>query len=335
MLKLLAPIFTLTLLTALIFACSSSPTPPPDSEKLSVVTTVAPITSIVENIGGDRIRLQGIVPEGTNSHTFAPSPSVAVTLAQADLIIANGLFLEEPTLNLAESSRKADTPVLLLGDNTISRDQWAFDFSFPESEGHPNPHLWPDPTLALRYAQLAHQSLVSQDPSNSDYYDANLAAFTTRIEALDAAIRQATETIPPDNRRLLTYHDSWAYFARTYGFEVIGAIQPSDFSEPSPQEMGRIILQIRDLEIPTVFGSEVFPSDVLEQIARESGARYSDELADDDLPGAPGDPEHSYLGLMIQNMTVMVGALGGDVLPFHDLDPSLVFEGPSDAIYPQ
>ncbi len=333
--KLLAPISILALLFALIVACAGTPAPPPDSEKLSVVTTVAPITSIVENIGGDRIRLQGIVPEGTNSHTFAPSPSVAATLAQADLIIANGLFLEEPTLNLADSAKKDDTPVILLGDNTISRDQWAFDFSFPESEGHPNPHLWPDPTLALRYAQLAHEALVAQDPSNSDYYDANLAVFTTRIESLDAAIREAVDTIPPDNRRLLTYHDSWAYFARTYGFEVIGAIQPSDFSEPSPQEMGRIILHIRELDVPAVFGSEVFPSEVLEQIASESGARYSNELADDDLPGAPGDPEHSYLGLMIQNMNVMVGALGGDVLPFRDLDPSLVFEGPSTAIYPQ
>ena len=335
MLKLLAPISVLALLLSLIFACTDTPTPPPGSPRLNVVTTIAPITSIVENIGGDRIRLQGIVPEGTNSHTFAPSPSVAVTLAQADLIIANGLFLEEPTLNLADSAKKDDTPVLLLGDNTISPDRWAFDFSFPESEGHPNPHLWPDPTLALRYAQLTHDVLVDLDPSNKAYYDTNLAAFTTRIETLDAAIRQAVETIPPNNRRLLTYHDSWAYFARTYGFEVIGAIQPSDFSEPSPQEMGRIILHIRDLDIPAVFGSEVFPSDALEQIARESGARYSDELADDDLPGAPGDPDHSYLGLMIQNMIVMVGALGGDVLPFQDLDPSPVYEGPSTAVYPQ
>ena len=249
MLKLPTLTALLVALLSLILACTDTPTPPPDPAKLNVVTTVAPITSIVENIGGDRILLQGIVPEGTNSHTFSPSPSVAATLAQADLIIANGLFLEEPTLNLAESSKKDNTPVLLLGDNTISRDQWAFDFSFPESEGHPNPHLWPDPILALRYAQLARDALVDLDPSNETYYDTNLAAFTARIDDLDTAIRQAVETIPPDNRRLLTYHDSWAYFARTYGFEVIGAIQPSDFSEPSPQEMGRIILHIRDLEV--------------------------------------------------------------------------------------
>ena len=331
--RLIAPITLLSFL--ILLACNSTPPPSPDPGKLNVVTTVAPITSIVENIGGDRIRLQGIVPEGVNSHTYEPSPSIARTLAQADLIIANGLFLEEPALKIAESVKRDDTPILLLGDKTISRDRWAFDFSFPESEGHPNPHLWPDPTLALRYAQLTHQTLVSLDPPNRNYYDDNLSVFTGRINRLDAAIRQAVETIPPDNRRLLTYHDSWAYFARTYGFEVIGAIQPSDFSEPSPQEMGRIILHIRELDVPAVFGSEVFPSSALQQIARESGARYSDELADDDLPGAPGDPDHSYLGLMTRNMIVMVQALGGDVAPLQGLDSSLVFQGPSTAVYPQ
>ncbi len=326
-------LFTLFLITLIALACGS--TSNPSSGKLSVVTTVAPITSIVENIGGNRIHLEGIVPEGTNSHTYEPSPSIAKTLTQADLIIANGLFLEEPTLNLADSVKQDDTPILLLGDNTISQDQWAFDFTFPESGDHPNPHLWPDPNLALLYAQLVHDSLVSLDPSNKEYYDDNLAAFTVRIDRLDNAIREGISTISPDNRRLLTYHDSWAYFARTYDVEIIGAIQPSDFSEPSPQEMARLILQVRGLGVPAVFGSEVFPSKALEQIARESGALYSDELSDDDLPGLPGDPDHSYLGLMTRNMITMIGALGGEVGPFHNLDSSLVFEGPSTAIYPQ
>ena len=328
-------LLTLFLITLTVVALACGSTSTPSSGKLSVVTTVAPITSIVENIGGNRIQLQGLVPEGTNSHTYEPSPSIAKTLTQADLIIANGLFLEEPTLNLAESVKQDNTPILLLGDNTISRDQWAFDFTFPESGQHPNPHLWPDPNLALRYAQLIHDSLVSLDPSNEDYYGNSLAAFTVRIDRLDNAIRESISTISPDNRRLLTYHDSWAYFARTYDVEIIGAIQPSDFSEPSPQEMARLILQVRDLGVPAVFGSEVFPSKALEQIARESGAQYSDELADDDLPGLPGDPDHSYLGLMTRNMITMIGALGGDVSPFHNLDSSLVFEGPSTAIYPQ
>ena len=98
--------------------------------KLKVVTTVSPITSIVENIGGDRIELEGVVPEGVNSHVFEPQPSLARVLAEADLIIANGLFLEQPTLELAEANKKDETPILLLGDRAITREQWQFDFSF-------------------------------------------------------------------------------------------------------------------------------------------------------------------------------------------------------------
>ncbi|MBC51557.1 MAG: zinc ABC transporter substrate-binding protein, partial [Chloroflexi bacterium] len=110
--------------------------------RLRVVTTVSPITSIVENIGGRRIRLEGVVPEGVNSHTFEPTPSMAKLMADADLIIINGLFLEEPTLALAKANKKAEAVILSLGDQSVTPDEWQFDFTFPESAGHPNPHLW-------------------------------------------------------------------------------------------------------------------------------------------------------------------------------------------------
>lgn len=303
--------------------------------KLRVVTTVSPITSIVENIGGDRIRLEGAVPEGINSHTFEPQPSLARLLADADLIIANGLFLEEPTLQLAEANKKDDTPILLLGDRAITPDQWQFDFSFPKLLGHPNPHLWPDPNLGLKYAELTQEQLASLDPDNADYYKENLEAFRERITAIDAAIRESVATVPPQNRRLITYHDSWAYFALTYGMEVIGAVQPSDFAEPSAREMAELIDQIKELGLPAVFGSEEFPSRVLETIAREGNTVYIDELSDDDLPGAPGDPEHSYLGLVRHNMQIMIPALGGNADAFDAVDVSPVFEGESGAVYPQ
>ncbi len=306
-----------------------------DGGKLKVVTTVSPITSIVENIGGDRIMLEGVVPEGVNSHIFEPQPSLAKLMSDADLIIANGLFLEQPTLELADANKKDETPVLLLGDRSITREQWQFDFSFPESEGHPNPHLWPDPKLGLKYAELAHEQLASLDPDNADYYKQNLDAFRQRIDAMDAAIRQSVATIPPENRRLVTYHDSWAYFALSYGMEVIGAVQPSDFAEPSAREVAEIIDQVKELRLPAVFGSEEFPSDVLETIAREGNTTFVDQLADDDLPGAPGDPDHSYLGLMRQNMRIMIPALGGNADAFDDVDVSPVFEGESGAVYPQ
>ncbi|HYI21939.1 MAG TPA: metal ABC transporter substrate-binding protein [Candidatus Limnocylindrales bacterium] len=283
-----------------------------EPDKLDVATTVAPISSLARNIGGDRIRLHGIVPDATNSHTFEPSPSDARHLQAADLIVVNGLHLEQPTLDLAEASKKPGTPIMMLGDNTITPDEWLFDFSFPESEGDPNPHLWMNVPYALSYAELMRDWFSEADPDNAAYYDANFERLKARLDELDTLIRAGVATVPAENRKLLTYHDSWAYWAREYGFDVVGAVQASDFSDPSPREVAELIDQIRAEEVPAVFGSEVFPSPVLEQIARESGADFVDELRDDEPPGAERSAEHTYLGMLQKDMQIMIGALGGD-----------------------
>jgi manganese/iron transport system substrate-binding protein len=282
------------------------------ADMLDVATTVAPISSIARNIGGDRIRLRGIVPDATNSHTFEPAPSDAQTLARADLIVVNGLHLEEPTLQMATASKSAGTEIKALGDAASAEGDWLYDFSFPESAGDPNPHLWMSVPYARRYADLLRDWFGAADPANRAAYDANFAAYATRLDELDRLIRAGVATVPQANRKLLTYHDSWAYWAREYGFTVIGAVQASDFSDPSPQEVGRLIEQIRAARVPAVFGSEVFPSPVLEQIARESGATFVDRLRDDEPPGAPLSAEHTYLAMMKSDMTVLVAALGGD-----------------------
>jgi ABC-type Zn uptake system ZnuABC Zn-binding protein ZnuA len=290
--------------------------------KLKVVTTVAPITSIVENIAGDKIELTGIIPEGINSHTFEPIPSDVKILAAADLIIVNGLDLEIPTLSLATANKKPDATILKLGDHTIKANEYVYDFSFPKEQGHPNPHLWLNPQYVMRYAELVRDELIRGDQNNKATYESNTAEFVKKLAALDAAIKQAVETIPRQNRRLLTYHDSWPYFARRYGFQIIGAVQPSDFSDPSPREVARLIDQIKKERVPAVFGSEVFPSPVLEQIAREANTRYIDKLRDDELPGKPGAPEHSYIGMMVENLTIMFEALGGSKAPLKNIDPA-------------
>jgi len=288
---------------------------------LNVTTTVAPISSIVRNVGGTRINLRGIVPDGVNSHTFEPAPSDAVILAAADILIANGLDLETPTIELAEANLPAGAEVYTLGDKVIAPDEYAYDFSFPEEDGHPNPHLWTNVPYAIRYAELVEQKLSEIDPENSAYYQGNLDIYVTRLEELDAAIHATVESIPAENRKLLTYHDSWAYFAPNYGMEVIGAIQPSDFSEPSPREVAGLIDQIREEQVPAIFGSEVFPSTVLEQIASEGGADYYDDLRDDEPPGESGDPEHTYVGMMLRNLEIMANALGGDPAPLTAVSP--------------
>jgi len=297
---------------------------PADATKLRIVTTVAPITSIVENIVGDKADVAGIIPEGINSHTFEPIPSDSKLLSSADLIIFNGLDLETPTQKLAQANLRQGATSYSLGDKTINKDEYIFDFSFPKEQGHPNPHLWLNPQYAIRYAALVRDEVIRLDPKNRDAYEHNAAQFIQKAEALDEAIQAATQTIPPNNRRLLTYHDSWPYFARRYGFRVIGAVQPSDFTDPSPREVMRLIDQIRREKVPAVFGSEVFPSPVLEQIAREAKSRYIDKLRDDELPGKPGDARHSYIGMMLDNMTIMFEALGGSTEALKKVDPTPV-----------
>lgn len=281
-------------------------------DRLIVVTTVAPITSIAANVIGDRAAIVGIVPEGVNSHTFEPSPSVAELLSTADVLFINGLQLEEPTKELALANLPDGVPLVELGDLTITPDEYRYDFSFPESEGKPNPHLWTDPTLVIRYAEIVRDTMVDVDPDGRSQYEANFDAFAELVADFDAVVASALATVPSDNRKLVTYHDAYAYFAETYGWTVVGAIQPSDFGEPTPAEVVALIEQIEAEGVPAIFGSEVFPSPVLEQVGEETGARYIDVLRDDDLPGEVGDVEHSWLGLMRENFIVMTEALGGD-----------------------
>ena len=279
---------------------------------LRVVTTVAPITSIAANVIGDRAEITGLVPEGTNSHTFEPPPSAAVVLSKADVIFVNGLKLEDPTKELAEANLKRGAEIVELGSQTVDEAHYIYDFSFPKEGGKPNPHLWTNPPMAKRYAEVIAETLARRDAANADGYRANGARFAAKVDELSAAVRTATATVPPANRKLLTYHDGYAYFARDYGWTVIGAIQPSSFDEPTPREVAALVKQIKSEKVPAIFGSEVFPSPVLEQIGKEAAVRYVDVLRDDDLPGAPGTAGHSWLGLMRFDYVTMVESLGGD-----------------------
>ena len=301
---------------------------------LNIVTTVAPITSIVANIAGDtNTNIVGIVPEGTNSHTFEPKPSDAAVLESADVIFINGLVLEEPTKDLALANLKRGANICELGTETLPESDYIYDFSFPLEGGKPNPHLWTNPPMAKAYAQLVRDVLSRRSPENAATFSKNYEAFAAKVDALDEAMRTATATIPAGQRKLVTYHDAYAYFAKHYGYTVIGALQPSSFDEPTPKEIADLIAQITSEGVKAVFGSEVFPSPVLEQIGAETGVRYVDVLRDDDLLGAPGDPEHSWLGLMRFNFATMVEALGGDPSALNSLEVSDV--APDKAVYPQ
>ncbi len=288
-------------------------------KKLNIVTTVSPITNMVQNIGGTHVNVTGIVPDGTDSHTFEPIPSDIKILQAADIIIVNGLDLELPTLILAEKVKNPNTRILQLGNHALKEEDWQYDFSFPREHGHPNPHLWLNIELVMRYAEIIKENLIAFDPINKKSYLENTTIYLDKLQKLDQAIFKCVETIPKNNRKLVTYHDSFAYFAPRYGMTVIAAIQPSDFSEPGPQEVISIIKQIRKTAVPAIFGSEVFPSKVMGQIAREANVKFIDQLSDDELP-AP--PNHSFIGMMTRNMTIMTEALGGNPTCMANIDAS-------------
>ena len=334
--RLLGPLLLLAALA--VGACGSEGDGAADAAarsdgRLRIVTTVAPITSIVANVVGDAATITGVVPEGTNSHTFEPAPSVAELLSTADVVFVNGLKLEDPTMELAEKNKKASARVVSLGDEVLPEEDYVYDFSFPKEEGRPNPHLWTDPTYAKKYAEVVRDTMVDLDEANASDYEANYEAFAAQIAAFDEAMRKAFETVPRDQRKLLTYHDAYAYFAETYDWTVVGAIQVESFEDPSAKEVADLIGQVKRENVKAIFGSEVFPSPVLEQIGKEAGVTYVDVLRDDDLPGKPGEDEHSWLGLLRFDYVTMVEALGGNASALASFEVTNV--APDEAVYPQ
>ncbi len=282
-----------------------------EARRLRVVTTIAPLADITANIGGGKIDLHGLIPEGFDSHTFEPTPADVQHILTADLLILNGLHLEIAIEKLLRANKQKKAKIVVLGDRILPQNEWIFDFSFPASGGNPNPHLWLNVAYAIRYAEMIRDHLTAMDPSHSNHYQENTKRYIRLLTHLDETIAKSMATIPETARKLLTYHDSWPYFCRRYKCKVIGAVQPSSFFEPSPNEVARLIDQIRKERVPAIFSSEVFPSKVLTQIGKEGGVQFISTLRDDHFPGLPGSLEHTYIGMMVENIRTMVNALGG------------------------
>jgi ABC-type Zn uptake system ZnuABC Zn-binding protein ZnuA len=295
--------------------------------KFTVVVSDPPLADLVRQVAGAEVEVASVVPLGADGHTYEPRPEDARTLATADMYIENGLNLNNVVTSFAVSTYPEGTPHHVLSEVISPAEIIATDTAEEiASHGHAhnyNAHFWPDPVYAMAYVNRIRDALVEFDPAGQAGYDERAAAFVTQLEGTDAAFRAAIATIPEANRKMVVYHDSWSYFGRRYGLPVIGAIQPTDFSEPSAAEVRATIEQVRAAGVPAFFGSEVFPSDVLAAIEEESGAAYVADLSDDVLPGDPGSPGHSYVGMMVANTRTIVTALGGDPAALDAVDPAL------------
>ena len=317
---------------------------------LYVVATVAPVADLVAQVGGDRVVVEPLVPAGADAHTYETRPSDVMTLASADLYLGIGLALNDGALRLAEEHLPRDASLVLLGESALGDGDLVFDHGHSHGDddhghghgdddhghshgdddhghshgdddhGHshgddalgPNPHVWTSLVNAAALVRGIAATLSEHDPDGAEVYAANQDAYLEQIEALHDRVAAAIDTIPEQARSLITYHDAWTYFARDYGLGFETAVQPTDFTDPSASEVRAVIDLIREREVPAVFGAEEFPTPVLEAIAEETGARYIDDLADDALPGAPGDAVHTYLELMRRNAAAIVAGLGGD-----------------------
>lgn len=311
----------LALLSALLWAphaCRPAPTTPPDTtgrptlspaslgagEKLRVVATTSIVADVVANVGGDRIALTMLVPLGADPHSFQPTPQDMAALADAHVIFASGLGLEAFLKPLTESADIARRVVYVSDGISPLRGE---DDAHEDEGG--DPHTWFDPDNVIMWARNSRDALSALDPAHAAEYQANAEAYTARLAELDAWIRQEVAQIPPENRKLVTDHTAFTYFAARYGFEQVGAIFPrySTLASPSAKELAALEDTIRAQGVKAVFvGKSVNPA-LAERVAQDTGVRlvflYTGSL------GEPGSPAATYLDMMRYNVSAIVDAL--------------------------
>lgn len=303
----LRPVWGLILALVPLACTPSSDSDSTDSESGArplVVATSSIVADIVRRVGGDSFDVVSVIPNGFDSHTYEPKPSEIEMIADADLVVMASADLNEKITQLVELSTE-DSNVLDL--NAASLDE--ADLITKASSSRPNPHTWTDPLLVAKWVPVLQSRLVAAGVVSAQEANVGAVRFLGDLERLDAAVRVALRSVPKTERRLVVYHDAWEYFARRYDVELVGVLQAVNFAEPSAAELAALAEEIRKLGVRAFFGSEVFPSDVLEALERESGARYIPDLADDELPGVPGDPDHGYVPLMEANLALLLEGL--------------------------
>ena len=272
----------------LAIACSSGSDA---TGRLRVVTSLELLADMARQVGGDRVDVNAILPSGADPHTFEAAPGRVADIARADLLFVNGLGLEGNLLDVIDQN--AGGPVVRLADGLDTIDG--------------NPHLWLDATLAAGYVESIRDALIEQDPTGSDAYTANAGAYLDELAALDVEIAEEIDAIPPDSRRLVTFHDAYPYLARRYGLEIVGFVVPSPGQEPNPGDVADLVDAIREQEVRAVFKEPQFNASVLEFAADEADVRVLDLLSD-----AYTDGVGSYVELMRFNAHQLRKGLGDD-----------------------
>ena len=287
-------------------------------EILNVVATTTIVGDVVAQIGDERINLSVLLPAGTDPHSFEPTPQDITKIMQADVVFANGAGLEEFLNNLIESAGASDKVVhvsegidlMLLGSQEHDHEGEEHDH---EGEEHDHeggdPHTWVDPNNVMVWVQNIEQKLSEADPANAGAYAANAKAYTTELKTLDAWIREQVAQVPMADRKLVTDHMLFGYFAEEYGFEQVGALIPgySTLAEPSVREIAEIEDAIRKLGVKAIFVGNTINPALAQRVADDTGIKlifvYTGSLS------GPDGEAPSYLEYIRYNVSAFVEAL--------------------------
>ena len=310
----------------LVAGCNGSAASPSPSESTGAAAdyTVIATTSVFADLAqlalGDNVMIETIVPAGVDVHTFEPSPADAQKLAGADLIVMNGLGLDEWALSLLEAAGKSEEDVLELAEGIDESNAWVYlegeehdeeegkeEAEEGEEHGHggSDPHIWLDPKGAAIYVDRIAARVAAELPERAAEIESARDAGLAEIAALDEELRVGFAAVDASARKIVTFHDAFGYFARAYGIEIVGVAVEAPGQEPSAKEIAALIDAIKAAGVTSVFSEAQFPSKVLDQVAAETGATVLENLYSDALGDAPAN---SYLGAMRANASAILAS---------------------------
>ncbi|MEX0752633.1 MAG: metal ABC transporter substrate-binding protein [Xanthobacteraceae bacterium] len=275
-------------------------------DKVKVMATFSILNDFVKNVGGDRIELTTLVPVDGDAHVFSPSPADAKKIADAKVVFTNGLGFEGwmPRLIKASGTKAA---VVVTTKGIKARKMEAGD---EHGNGHAetDPHAWQSIANAKVYVANIRDGLSKADPAGKSVYDANAKAYLAKLDELEKEVKDTIAKIPRDRRRIFTSHDAFGYFGAAYGMELISPEGVSTDTEASAKDVAKIINQIRKEKIPAVFMENISDPRLMQQIAKESGAKIGGTLFSDALSDEAG-PAPTYIDMMRNNIRQFSAAL--------------------------
>ncbi len=292
------------LFASLAVALFASPAAAQD--RIKVVATFSILGDLVKNVGGDRVEVATLVGPNSDAHVYSPAPGDARTLATAKVVFVNGLGFEGWMTRLVKASGTKAANVI--ASNGIKPRQIA-DEHRPGRQV-PDPHAWQSIANAKIYVANIRDGLAKADPPGTAIYQANATAYLAKLDALEADVRAVIAKIPAARRKVITSHDALGYFGAAYGIEFIAPEGVSTDTEPSAKDVAQIIAQIRNQKIPAVFMENISDPRLMQQIARETGAKVGGTLYSDAL-SPPDGPAGSYIDMIRNNVRELTKALAG------------------------